>query len=64
MDSASTGQMMDSLEVFAVFSRGTTISVIATARHCRIRNATTTPRKAIKPKITRCGSDEPRINSN
>lgn len=64
-ENKSTGQMDDLFEDVAFLSTlsiGTIISVIATDKHCRIKNETTMPRKAIPPKMMRWGSNEPARN--
>lgn len=57
-DEQSAGQMSESFDM-PVLLTGTTISVMAMDRHCRIRNDTTMPKNPIIPKATRCGSSVP-----
>lgn len=54
----STGQMIVSLLLPVLFN-GTTISVIATDKHPRIKNDTTMAKNPITPITTRCGIIEP-----
>lgn len=53
--------MSESFEM-PVLLTGTTISVMAMDKHCRIRNDTTMPKNPIIPKTTRCGSSVPVIH--
>lgn len=61
IENESAGQMTELLDVaiLSPLSIVSTISVIATDKHWRIKNEATMPKKAIPPKMMRWGSDEP-----
>lgn len=60
-DNEFAGHIRVSLLLIDVLLAGITISVIATDKQARIKNATTMPKNDITPKITRCGIIAPGI---